>query len=509
MAISSNDRFEWKLTKPGRWERDIDEVEEFYTSLAKAFEGTGRVFFAMTGFISFSIPVQTGSDSFETEKRVETALKNAWTRLRFDHPTIASRVQFDPAQQKYKKTYETFTDSASQRQWLDDTFRVVPERISGLEWCNSDPPVPALPTLFLIKSPTSNGDTFRADLVLRSHHDIIDGMGTLLLFNNLFSLAADAYEQTEYDLPPFGDEWSNLSPPLRMAAGIPASLSPEHEEQMRGILQHNASLKEDIETASPPFQRQSAVPGKHQRVAVTLSEDTTARVLEKCRSLGLSITHAYHAAIALAVRDLQERKESERMVRYISYCLVNERHHCNPPYSTSAHPATVYHSVSGRCLAVDLTVHAVESSDGTPTDEEEFLPIAQHIRDYYLDIRDDVEYIKLIPAFWAMSISPYPGPDPPVIPARNESPSASISSMGVLDKAIRHNYGSFSVDDPWVTGEELGTGLGVFLGTWKGRLTLSAAYNDAWHGKEEVLDVLSRCNDVSLQGLGIGEATSF
>jgi hypothetical protein len=81
--------------------------------------------------------------------------------------------------------------------------------------------------------------------------------------------------------------------------------------------------------------------------------------------------------------------------------------------------------------------------------------------------------------------------------------------MGVLDKVIRHNYGSFSVDNPWVTGEELGTGLGMFLDTWKGRLTLSAAYNDAWHGKEEVLDVLNRCNDIAFQGLGIREATSF
>jgi hypothetical protein len=509
MAISADDGFVWKLTKPGRWERDIDEVEEFYTSLAKAYEGTGRVFFAMTGFISFSVPVQPGSTFFETEERAEQALRNAWTRLRFDHPTIASRVQYDPAHQKYKKTYETFTDSASQRQWLDDTFCVVTERIWGLDWCNLDPPVPDLPTLFLVKPPALDDQTFRADLVLRSHHDIIDGMGTLLLFNNLFSLAADAYEQTDYELPQFGEEWSNLSPPLRVAAGIPAALSPEHEQHMREILKHNASLREGIEIASPPFQQQNTTPGKHQRVAVTLSEDDTARLLEKCRSLGLSITHAYHAAIAHAVRDLQERKESERMVRYISYCLVNERNRCKPPYSTSIHPASVYHSVSGRRLAVDLTVPALGSSNATPTVNETFLPIAQQIRDYYQDIRDNTDYMKLIPAFWAMSISPYPGPDPPAIPARNETPSASISSMGVLDKVIRHNYGIFSVYNPWVTGEELGTGLGLFLGTWKGRLTLSAAYNDAWHGKEEVLDVLNRCNNIAFQGLGIREAPSF
>lgn len=84
---------------------------------------------------------------------------------------------------------------------MDDTFRVVSERITGLNWCNSDPLVPALPTLFLVKAPAINNQIFRADLVLRSYHDIIDGIGTLLLFNNLFTLAAEAYEQFNDKLP--------------------------------------------------------------------------------------------------------------------------------------------------------------------------------------------------------------------------------------------------------------------------------------------------------------------
>ncbi|KAL4812734.1 hypothetical protein BDW67DRAFT_178499 [Aspergillus spinulosporus] len=501
--VSADDHFEWKLTQPGRWERDIDEVEEFYASLAKAFEGTGRVFFAMTGFISFSVPVQPGTPLQEVENRAEEALKSAWIRLRYDHPTIASRVQYDTAGRRYKKIYETLTDVASQRQWADETFQVVSERMSGLEWCNAEPPVPALPTLFLIRAPATDDQVFRADLVLRAHHDIIDGMGTLLLFHNLFTLAAEAYGQVSYKLPQFGNEWLNLSPPLRKAAEIPATLSPEHQGHLREILEYNSALKTGVEIASPPFQRHIALPGKHQRVAVTLPESKTARLLAKCRALGLSVTHAYHASIALAVGTLQDRRETERTLRYISYCLINERHHCRDPYSTSAHPASVYHSVSGKGLAIDLTVPPLASPSITPMTEDIFLPVAEHVRDYYLEIRNNEEHIKLVPAYWAMSILPYPESEPPAIPPRNETPSASISSMGVLDKVIQHQYGSISVDDPWVTGEELGTGLGLFLGTWKGRLTLSAAYNEAWHGKEEVLDVLNRCNDIVFQGLGL------
>ncbi|KAF3046842.1 hypothetical protein E8E11_009042 [Didymella keratinophila] len=57
--------------------------------------------------------------------------------------------------------------------------------------------------------------------------------------------------------------------------------------------------------------------------------------------------------------------------------------------------------------------------------------------------------------------------------------------MGKLDNIVAPQYRSFSVKNPWVTGEELGTGIGVFLGTWQGQLQLSAAYNKGWHDKEE------------------------
>jgi hypothetical protein len=52
------------------------------------------------------------------------------------------------------------------------------------------------------------------------------------------------------------------------------------------------------------------------------------------------------------------------------------------------------------------------------------------------------------------------------------------------------------VYDPWVTGEELGTGLGAFLGTFRGELHLSAAYNEAFHGRLEVEAFLARVQEI-------------
>jgi hypothetical protein len=508
--MSQQTDFQWQEVRPGRWERGIDEVEQFYTSLAKSYQGSGRNFFAITGFVSFSVKTYGSVSQEKTARIVEDALQKAWVRLRFDHPTIASWVEWDSKRKCCKKIYESPAGQDALQSWLETTFVTVPNAISGLEWCNSDPPVPELPTLFLIWSSPCGDGLLRGDLVLRAHHDIIDGVGTLMLFDNLFAHAARAYERgSDYPLPCFGIEYANLSPPFRVAAGLKPSMSPEQRERFESIMAYNASIEQDrIEVASIPFERGKRLPGKHQRVAVTLPAQQTTAILSACRRLGLSVTHAYHAAIALAVRDVQDRRERERLVRYISYSLINERGHCLSPYDTSLHAATVYHSVSCRQLIVDTMVPSVTaSSSRTDVSREEFLRVTTTVRDFYQAIREDNDHIQMIPARYASNTTPYPHDDAtPPVPAPNQSPSASISSLGVVDNVISPSHGAFELQDPWVTGEELGTGLGLFLATWKGVLTLSAAYNDAWHDKEEVVEFLERCNAIVVQGLGLEQA---
>ncbi|EAW13657.1 uncharacterized protein ACLA_043770 [Aspergillus clavatus NRRL 1] len=502
--MSSSD-YRWEEVSPGRWERDIDEVEQFYTSLAKAYEGSGRTYFAITGFISFSVETKDGVSAQDTAGRVEDALRKAWIHLRYDHPTIGSRVEWNPGQQRCKKIYETLSGPRVNA-WLQSTFQIVPNTTSGLEWCNSDPPVPKLPTLFLIWGPAADG-RIEGDLVLRSPHDIIDGVGALMLFDNLFTHAASAYKQgPEYVLPQFGPEFANLSPPFRVAAGLRPSMPADQRERFETMMAYNAFMKQDrIEIATMPYKKGEQLPGKHQRVALTLSTDQTTKLLAACRRTGLSVTHAYHAAIALAVRDLQERREQERLVRYINYSLINERAHCLPPYDTRLHAAAVYHSVSCKSLVIDTKVPSILASPADPNpNREEYGKIAKTVKDFYLEIRNDYDHIQMIPAWFANNTIPYPqGDGAPPVPEPNHSPSVSISSLGVVDKVISPSQGAFELENPWVTGEELGTGLGLFLGTWKGQLTSSAAYNDAWHDRDEVMEFIQRCNSIMMQGLGV------
>ncbi|KAL4864565.1 hypothetical protein BDV12DRAFT_175992 [Aspergillus spectabilis] len=494
--------YSWAQTSSVRWERDIDETEQFYTSLEKTYEGSGRCCFAITGYISFSVE--------GTELEVENALRKAWLRMRYENPTIASRVEYSGQRQRCTKVYEVVPSQEAQHNWLQSTFRVVRTKMSGLQWCNSDPPVPELPTLFMIKRSGRTMGLVNADLVLRCRHNIIDGIGTMMLFNNLFAHAAQALHQGEaYPLPTFGDEWTRLSPPFRVAAGVPPVLSKQQQTRLDKTVAWNAALKKGVEIASLPCREEPTKPGKHQRVAITLSTESTYRLLKACKALGLSVTHAYHTAIGIVMRDLQQRQARPRTVRYINYSLLDERPQCEEPYNTPAHAASVYHSVSGECLAVDLTVPA--ASIGAPDQlfdysvprRNEYMRIASSVRRFDLQNLHNKHRLPMVPSYWAMITPRYPADNvTPAVPMGYQKASVSLSDLGTLDNTISTTHGAFELDNPWVTREHLVTGLGLFLGTWKGRLTLSATYNDAWHTRNDALVFLDRCNVVTIQALG-------
>lgn len=87
----------------------------------------------MAEFISFPVALEGSVPRRMTEKRVEEALQKGWTHLRYDHPAIGAKVEYDLNEKKCKKIYETFSGTFSMENWLEDTFRVVPDTVSGLE----------------------------------------------------------------------------------------------------------------------------------------------------------------------------------------------------------------------------------------------------------------------------------------------------------------------------------------------------------------------------------------
>ncbi|UKZ45843.1 hypothetical protein TrVGV298_000036 [Trichoderma virens] len=497
----------------GVWQRSVDEIEQAYAVLSKLYEGSGRMFFAITGHISLSFnsldSLDDGSDT-----RVDTALRKAWLTLRHDHPTIASQVKYNAGMNSFTKLYRTIPTIADQQVWLDQTFVKVSTNQTGSEWANNDPPAPELPTLFVITPPSLPREGNRPglicrDLVLRSPHDVIDGVGTLLLLGNLVNIGSKAYNQGSlFQLPTFddGSEFGNMSPPFRVAANLPKSLTERQQQRLANV----AALKEQqLESNIPllliPWKKGEVVPGMHQRIALTISQEKTSKLLHACSYIGVTVTHLFHAAIPIMMRDLQTKGPKQQRARYVSYILRNERGNCTEPYNSAKHPAALYHSGSGTSLLVDINIPATGDNNTLEqhrAESKEFFRVLQEMKKFYHDIRDDAEHFQLAPYYWAAGTRELPPAvkGPLAVPPPSAQPSVSISSLGIVDKIIPPEAGAISVFDPWVTGEELRNGLGFFLGTYRNQLCLSAAYNAAWHSKQEVEKYLETCVDVVFRG---------
>ncbi|KAH7364779.1 hypothetical protein BKA65DRAFT_144332 [Rhexocercosporidium sp. MPI-PUGE-AT-0058] len=498
----------WREVSPGRYERSIDEAEQFYTSMAKTWEATGHTYFAITACTGISIPRTYLSDASTLDARVEKAFRWAWKKLRYDHPTLAAPAEYDHRTKRCKKVYKTLRDEQELETWMTETFKVVENGWTGEAFASTDPPVGRYATLFLI-TPPEIGELeeqhLRRDILFRSHHDLIDGIGSLTLLNNFLRHAAMAFEaETEQPID-FGDEYRNLSPPLRIAAGMPQSPSTDQKTKLAKIQSANTAARAGVNVLSLPFSSTVQEPGNSQRSAIHFSSEESKDVVAKAKSCRATITQVFHAAIALVVRDLQPKKSHSREVRYFSYSLVNLRHCCIPPYHKPRHAASVYHCVSANHLVVDLTVPA-ESTPSTEQTSEEFLSTLNQVRDFYQNAKIDADYLSIVPSLFSAVTPAYPA-IPCEVPAPNQCPSVSLSSMGIVDRIVQPRQGPFEVIEPWVLGAEYSTGIGVFLGSWTGVLCLSASYNEAFHSKVEVLDFLERVKRVVIEGLEVHSRT--
>ncbi|KAJ4288900.1 hypothetical protein N0V90_011241 [Kalmusia sp. IMI 367209] len=271
---------------------------------------------------------------------------------------------------------------------------------------NYDPPAPPLPSLFVIASKLESrqaNKVLRRDLVIRSPHDIMDGIGTLQLLNNLLKHITQAYEQPATWAPmPLRDETVNLSPALRVAASIPPNLSSQQSQRLENIIEQNANLRSNTELLTTPFKKDTAVTGKHQRTVAKFSEPATTECLRATKALGAIITHVYHAAIVVFLRSLKSREPEPRKVRYVGYGLVHQRSECQGEFSTPKHAALVYHSVSSESLAIDVTGSSTQESWSETRWQEEFESIAKRVKTYYSSIRYDIDAVALAPSFWSM-----------------------------------------------------------------------------------------------------------
>ncbi|KAF4344588.1 hypothetical protein FBEOM_1486 [Fusarium beomiforme] len=499
MSPNSTDiSFSWERSARGVWERKVDECESFYWLYTK--EGHGC--YPITACASFRVKTSTAN-------AVEKALKDAWVFLRHKHPTLGSHIEQDDQNGGGKRVYRPFQSDANVQHWLISAFKVVDCDKSALEWFNNDAPVFTVPTVYIINS---KEDATHQTLFLRCPHDIADGVGILQLLNQLFTQAAQLYTQSlEYKYPlPDEDLGTRLSPCLRVAASIPNPLSEAQVQRFQHVLTRNGEIYNHPSLMSlPPISFPGTKPRlEAKRIAILIPKNLSTQILSNCKTVasGVSLTHTFVSALAMALAEFQPRREEAYTARYVDRPMLNLRPFCQEPYKTPDHAGATYHAVCAQALAIDVEVPGL--ADDKDVGLIAFSEFATKVRDFYNQhkptLLEDIDEQVLFAPLTFQSLTPPPGADPWRVSDPPFCP-VSLSSIGNLASIVSPSNEIFEFSHVWVASQSIAAGVAVFLGSWDGKIELSSVFNSQFHSEEYIQKFLECILKHVYRGLDIHE----
>ncbi|OAL00763.1 hypothetical protein IQ06DRAFT_148676 [Phaeosphaeriaceae sp. SRC1lsM3a] len=307
----------WKEDSPGRYSRPIGENETFIKLVSDPGHPLGREHWAINSTVS--IAPKGGL----TSSRLVSQLRLAWGHLRFTHPSLAAYVSQDN-----KNLIYDVPKPEEVTAWVDETFNVAEEASSAAEVISNLKPTPYA---ILIYIPKSN------ELLGHTAHWRTDGIGVMLLLAELLQLAVKPNLTDPASLS-WGDEPKRLAPAVEDAANIPLDANEDQTQLANHYLSTFALAGGAI--GIPYVGDSSILPRGTYSASHTLDTSTTAAVIQKCKSLNLSVTSALHASVAAA--NFRLAAPSRKHEHYTSTVRFSLRPYLPAPYSGPDYAAGLY-----------------------------------------------------------------------------------------------------------------------------------------------------------------------
>ena len=443
----------WKETSPGHFERPIDSMEKFFLALARATLAPNREHWAVSVFARF--------DAEASQEDTESALRQAWKTLRYDCPHLACALYEDTI------VYEV-PDQPALDDWLNETFIVVPAATTKENLLASFRPT-ALATLHYFPH--------TSEIMLHTSHWRFDGVGAISLLHNLFTAMAEPRQIQ------FGDEGKCLSPGRDEAANFISSDEKAKEAAKDLFMQ----LITNLPSIGFPAQNLDQPSGGTRRCELVLDIGSTSAIVSGSKKRGLTVTTALHAALLIALEQLNSCHSSSPKI-YTTYGVFNIRSLLKPPFNDStAHPAGTH--LIGLPLVVQLSTYADHATKLKEFYKQRLPPSI----DSHIDQGIIVDYTNMTAELAGQ-------PPPPELPAPSEP---ILSSLGLMDRYLKPNYGKIAVKEFWVGVEETTPQMACYLWTWQGRMTLSALYNETFYDEGFVQDLLRLVIDIVKMELAI------
>ncbi|KAL2871239.1 uncharacterized protein BJX67DRAFT_389940 [Aspergillus lucknowensis] len=400
-----------------------------------------------------------------------TSLRNAWKALVIKHPRLAvvpNGTTF--------KSYKILENAEDVEAWANETFFLESDRSSDEIVRTTGPR--DLPSLHF--NPAS------CELVLLASHWRMDAVGCMMVFDQLFTLTT----QKPVSSPkPTEEQIHCISPPLEDAAACPPMDSSPSSTASKTYAERwiDNMHKKAINACGLPYEGENTTPpGETTQKDLNFSPSATSDLVKSCKAKGISVSAAIHAALAHTVFSFSPDGEKSD---YTTVMAVNLRPYLPTPYNGPEHAVQTY----------------VASIIPTVPRGEDFTPAARDLTTSYKTWYNDesVRSLRWIYAIHAEKLFNAPKPAASAPPPKPPS-GVTLSSLGIVESYLRHQYVS--------SDGEVGKGVRVegfrfgvtmmtrqmllYVWTWKGRLTISACYNEAYYSEGMVSSVLGRLKGI-------------
>ncbi|KAK0379653.1 hypothetical protein CLIM01_02980 [Colletotrichum limetticola] len=448
-ATASGVNFPWS-NKDGIWRRQLGSMESFYQSLASP-EG-----YPVHWMIGCSVTLQNQDESIDKEG----SIRRAWKIVAKDFPCAGAVV--DSASREIVVGEDAITDEWLQKSFLVHDGTTVDEVFSAFK---SQFHI----TLHYVRD--SN------QLLLQSPHTLIDGRGMLYLYHALFTTLAalpDDNSQTHHET----SGAPNLSKPYDDWLGVSATPSEKNFADAQSIFQRVLQQEKPIRLPGVDF---TTTPQRPVHRDLEVDEKTSSTIISACKEKGVSVTSAWHAALALTTQKLQS-EAGEDGSSYVQFTTIDLRRHF--PSSFVPYKHSIGSLQTALPLAADLSKDSTFDALSKSLHQQYKAPFA------FAD--NDFGYL-----------TPYMAMSRQILESGGVPPSStpSLSSMGVVDDYLQRQYGAWEVSNFWVSSTMMTGDFQMYLWTFRGKLTFSVCYNEAFYSMEKVDRVLGSTRDELLLGL--------
>lgn len=430
-------------------------------------------------------------------------LRRAWLLTGRLHPTFTASVvkqsnkESKPSLERPVLTIRPFDADA----WVSKTFLIASEASASAVFGG----------MLSNDTPTCHWLPASQEILIRSAHWRIDGMGLLMLVHSfLSSLASVLRNGLDCDL----DSYDGLVGSGRLTrslddvadAYIDEDTTPQNVkaaadgivgEFLQGVPSIGLPTLPDSETAPP---------GDTAREALRINALTTAAIVAACRARKISINSAVHAAVIRVTATFPQHPLAKH---FAAFFPVDMRRHLPKPHDGPDYAVGVFSSGLPICVRDVCGENDARQGSGPKSFEE----IVQQLALVYAtnltrfttdDEGNPVSMTKVVAPYVRRTTKLFSAPRPPELP---QTQNPDVSSIGKVEAYMQRSYGDekkgFEVADIWLGTQILSRSLQCHVWGFRDELNIAGCFNVSFYDVNFVREFLEKVESELLAGLGI------